>query len=234
MAGSIVQSRETSVGAISGTTIALAFSSNNTLHNALYVVAHVGDNASTPTIADSLTNSYSANLDNTVDNDDNNDISHWAVADSKAGANTVTVSFASAPWRMIYIAELTGVQNVAVDAHKGLHQTAPGTGANAVSSGTAATSATDFLIGVSSQDHNTGNAATVGSGFTLDKNGWNASGSNQMTAEVQAGVASGTRGATWTAANATDNLTNVFAAFKESGGGGAATQPMLTMLGVGP
>src|SRR5258708_37008359 len=153
MAGSLAQTGRESSASAGGASIALAYSSNNAAHNVLWVVGHAGDNTSVATIADTQVNSWSAAIDALVDSNNNNKLTHFSVSDSKAGANTVTVSFTNTPgFRGIYIAEITGVQNVANDGHSANSQAAPGPGPDAVTSIAASNTATAFMIALCSDD----------------------------------------------------------------------------------
>lgn len=225
MAGSIVQSRESSASA-GGANIGLAFNTNNAAHNVLWVVGHAGDNTSVATISDTLVNTYSAAIDALVDSNNNNKLTDFSVSDSLAGANTVTVAFTNTPgFRAIYISELTGVQNAANDGHKANSQASPGTGADAVTSTTASNSATAFMMGLSSNDANP-TAPTKGTGFTLDINAWLMGGAtNQATIEFKSGVAVASNAATFTAVTGTDNYNTLMTMFKE-GAAAAGTPPL--------
>lgn len=216
MAGSILQSRETSAS-ITDTTIQLAFLSNNTAHNVLWVVAHSDNSGSaTHSVADTLLNTYSAAIDTLIDTDNGNRLSHWSVSDCLGGANTVTVTFSvSAQFRAIYIAELTGVQNAANDGHNARHQLNPGTATDAVTSNAATNSATAFMIALSNDDSGADNAPTKGTGFTLDKTAWNFA-TPGATIEFKSGVAAGSNTATFTAITATDDPNTLMAMFKEA------------------
>jgi hypothetical protein len=216
MAGSILQSRETSAS-ITDTTIQLAFLSNNTAHNVLWVVAHSDNSGSaTHSIGDTLGNTYSAAIDTLIDADNGNRLSHWSVSDCLGGANTVTITFSvSAQFRAIYIAEITGVQNAANDGHNARHQLNPGTATDAVTSNAATNSATAFMIALSNDDSGADNAPTKGTGFSLDKTAWNFA-TPGATIEFKSGVAAGSNTATFTAITATDDPNTLMAMFKEA------------------
>lgn len=233
MSGSILQSRESSAS-VTGTTIQLAFLSNNTAHNVLWVVAHSDNTGSaTHSVADTLVNSYSAALDTLIDADNGNRLSHWSVSDSLAGANTVTITFSvTAQFRAIYISEITGVQNLANDGHNARHQLNPGTATDAVTSNAATNTATAFMIALSNDDSGADNAPAVGTGFSLDKTAWNFL-TPGATIEFKSGVAAGSNTATFTAITATDDPNTLMAMFKESVSG---VQPVLatSRAGRGP
>lgn len=236
MAGSILQSRESSASA-TGANIALAFASNNTANNKLYYVSHAGDSTSTLTISDSNTNTISAQIDLVTESVNNNRLADWEVITSKAGANTVTAAFTNTPaFRAIYIAEVQGVKNVAVDGHNGQHQTTPGTGANAVSSGNGTNSNTALKIGFMLCDSG-GIQPAEGTGFSRDRLVWTYGGANDAgTVEFKSGVTAGTTAATATANGASDNFNNLMVMFDETA---ASFQPAWaqnathTVIGVG-
>ena len=212
MAGSIVQSRTASSTVASGS-IALAFNSNNAAGNVLWVVGEAQGASPGMTAADSVGNSYSAALDAPSAGTVPKTVAHWAVASSLAGANIVTVSNTiTAARQAIYIAEISGVQNLAPDKHSGQAQLVPGTATDAVSSGSV-TTATDFAIALSYEFINTGVVPAIGTGFTADLTHiWF---SGQTTTEFKASVAAGTVAATFTAAGATDSFLTVAAWFQE-------------------
>jgi hypothetical protein len=224
MSGSVVQSRAlTGSTSIPAANISLAFSSDNTAGNNLWVVGHIGSNSfgfDPPT--DTALNSYSATVDEVQDSTNDNRLGHWQVQSCAAGPNTVTVDCAgsnSAIYMAILIVEVAGVQNAAFNTHNGQHQTAPGTGTDAISSGTGASSAFTFLLGLTIRD-NTGSASPPlsGTGFADGGSLWDFgdAGGARARFETKAAVAAGTVAATFTAAGSSDNVNTVMIALLET------------------
>jgi hypothetical protein len=225
MAGAIAQSKDLG-SAASAASIALAFPGNNTAGNVLFVAANAGNSGVTLGVSDSQGNTY-VPLDTVNDTVDSNSEATWCVTSCNAGANTVTVSVSpSTAFPGIYIAELSGLQNAAADAHKGQQQTTPGTATDAVTSGTVTTTTTDFAIAYSKQSNGAG-ALSPGTGFTNDANmggfaGWGVG--VKAFVETKAGISSGTVAGTFTSSSATASLCTLAAWFKEAGG---ASPPIL-------
>jgi hypothetical protein len=227
MAGALVQSRS-AYSSVSVASLALAFSSSNTASNALfYAGANIDVNsANTIGMSDSNSNTLTA-LDSATNAASNSVLADWIVTTCNAGANTVTTLCNQGSTTLgIYIAEISGVQNVAADKHAGQGQTAPGSGTDAVTTGSVTTTATDFALAVTCQGLNVGHAPTVGTGYTQDTNiSWPVySSTNGASAEWKASVAAGSVAGTFTAVSPTDDFVTVGVWLKESGG---AVAPIL-------
>lgn len=225
MAGSIVQSRETSVSGSSSTTIGLAFAGGNTAANGIWVVAHGGAAALTATCADTAGNTYGAALNTISDTDNSNTVVHFYVPNCAAGANTVTVTFSSSvDFRCIYICEVGGITTNVAQGNNGRHQNAVNNAADALTSNTASNANTSIQLSLSCEDGG-GLAPTAGTGFTQDIKAWSfggGAGANTATIEFRVGLAATTSEATFTGAQAFNYPNTVMVLLRESGGAAAA------------
>jgi hypothetical protein len=178
----------------------------------------------TQTVSDSATNSYSAALNAVSDADNNNLVTHWIAQDCIAATPTVTVAWGggSTPYLGIFLAEITGVQNVAKDGSNGNHQVGV-TGTDAVVSGAATNTATAFMLGLCSQDGPTAATPVAGTGFTnagTGSPGWTMGGAtNLMRAEYKASVAAASNQATFTTAVGAFDCNTVMVMLKEASSG---------------
>jgi hypothetical protein len=172
MAGSIVQSRN-SATFIGGSSISLAFVSNNTEGNNLWIVGHTGSQAvgfNAPT--DTRSNTYSAIVDDLLDTANNNRVGHWQVQNCGGGANTVTVNLTTSEvYTGIWIVEVAGCQNAAFTGHNKQHQDNPGTGTDAISSLAATPAGTAFMLGLSLRDGGGDNSTVPGLGTGFSDSG---------------------------------------------------------------
>ena len=230
MAGAIVQSAyAVNDAGGSATTIAATLNSvvaGNTL------VAHCGFSAGAGTISVSDGTAYSTG--DSKRNDTNQDGQVFYLENVGSGTHVITATnTVSQPFRRIRVYEISGLAtSSSLDKNVGQGQTAPGTGANGISSSaTAATAnATDFILGLTQN----GSMNDPGTGTTSAGTGYTINGSNRiMAAESKSVAATGAQTATFTQSSAATATTHVLA-FKESGGGGGGTtQQFLMLLGVG-
>lgn len=134
------------------TTLAKAFTSNVTAGNHIFVAFGWGDVDQVPTCADSLGNTYTL-IRKTWSTGRNQGWATWYAQNISGGANTVTCTISSQPYRRLYIRETSGLATTAsLDVETGQTQAEPGTGANAVSSGALTTTAADDCLIAVSQD----------------------------------------------------------------------------------
>jgi hypothetical protein len=119
--------------------------------------------ATTTGVSDTLNGSYGAFKD-TVTVDVNNHVTSWNIDNTAGGANTVTVTFSASLGYLMYVVEVGGTTGLI--GHTGQLQTSPGTGADAISSGTASASSAPALIVGFSQDQTFTTVIAAGTGFT--------------------------------------------------------------------
>lgn len=229
MTVSILQERETSATA-SASSIALAFSSNVTAGSSIHsLCASNSDNASY-TCADTANGSYGAALDNTA-NSLGLRLSHFKLDGSAAGADTVTSTLNTATANpAIWIREIGGTSGY--DTHKANAQGSPGTGTDAVTTGTAAPSVQPGLLS-GFCFNNIWRTPLVGTGFTSGAKGWlfgNAPGAEYAQAEHVRYTATTAIAATFTVTTGggTDTYLTAAAFFKESAAATAPFKPVDT------
>lgn len=208
---SVLQETQTSNNA-TGTTIALAFSSPVTAGSSIHVFASCA-NIGTPTMscADSLNGTYGSYLDSINSSAGGQINSHWKFDNSAGGTITITVTFsATETFRSIWIREIGN--SAGYDKHAAQEQAAPGTGTNAVSSGTATPSSQPGLISAMAQEVVGSAGYSVGTGFTIGISGW---GSTALS-ESYRYTSTTARAATFTDSNgASGNSITMAAFFKE-------------------
>jgi hypothetical protein len=141
------------------TSISANFLSNNTAGNFLIVTGTAARPAGALSISDTLGNTYTPAMGPVTDANQNVTAYIWYVPSCKGGANTVTLTPATAAALEIHISEWTGLATPSP-----VDQTASATGTGtAVSSGAATTTVTGELIFGYTFLYNT---ATAGAGFT--------------------------------------------------------------------
>lgn len=182
----------------------LAFPVATTVGNWVVVFACDGSAANkTITVSDSVDGSYGAA--NTTVNDTTNGLTLSVYTHQVASSGTPTFTVTSAGDQVAFCAaQISGV--TALNNSKGQHQTQPGNGADAISSGTIATSAISFAVAVSIDSDGTGGAPGAGTGFTsatgtniTPVTSWQfGSGLNLARVEWKASVASGSPAGTFT------------------------------------
>jgi hypothetical protein len=134
----------TAATAFSGTSINLAYGSNVTAGNLL--VCHVYANHGISSVADSLTQTFTAAVNLT--DGSTYSVATFYYANTAGGADTVTVTFAGAiTYASLQCSEYSGVQTSSpLDQTTSNNQTDPGTGTDAVTSGNVTTTTDGQLI----------------------------------------------------------------------------------------
>lgn len=224
MAITFVQSPTAATGS-SGTTLALAFGSNVTAGSML--CAHIYANHGVSGVADSRSQTYTAAV--SVTDGSTFTLATYYFLNTTGGACTVTVTFAGAiTYASLQVAEYSGIAtSAALDKFASNSQTAPGTGANAITSGSVTpTTNGQLILGWTT-------ALTVGAGTVSAGTGFtgrvNVFGDTLFEDQVQG--AAGAIAATFTGTNAASNYTTLISTYKELA---ASTTPnRLMLLGVG-
>lgn len=152
-----------------------------------------------------------------------------------AGTHTITVNYsASVGYRRLRIIEVGGVETTSVlDRATGQHQSAPGTGTDAVTSGSTAatTNANDIVIALSNSwaatFNSLGGTITAGTGFTAISPA-----QREFAAAYKTVSATGAQAGTFTLSVDTAQTTHVIV-LKDAGGGGSSFVPRSLLLGVG-
>lgn len=139
----------------SGTSVGLAFTSNNTAGNTLIVAARIGDLTQNPGISDSRGNSYTVIQNFETDGDT---FVVWYSRNCAAGANTVTITNSSSVSRRWAIHEYEGDITLDQTAH------AEGTGTTPNSGNVTTTVNDELIFGAVKTNDTTGFAA--GASFT--------------------------------------------------------------------
>ena len=133
-----------------------------------------------------------------------------------AGATTFTATLSSAATlAMAFGAEFSGVLTTSpLDVHAAQTQTTPGTGANAITSGSVTTThANELIVGGTVNRSGAAGAGTItiGTGFTLGQ-----SVANTLTSEYQVQAAAGSIAATFKASSASDSFDTAVMTFLPS------------------
>ena len=242
MTASVVQARN-SASSASGSTITLAFASTLTAGSAIHVFGSndTGGGVTINSFSDG-TNTYSAVLDNINDSGNAQRLAHTIAANVAAGTPTVSCNYsASTAFRGIWIKEIGGVNTSPLDGHTGQMQASPGTGTDAVSSGTATNTSQPALISsVTVSTSSTTEDLSAGTGFattpTGEGAGWSGiyGGGNEGFGENKRITTTTAVAATATSAGGAHPYITIMAIFDEgSGGGGGPVAHFLASLGVG-
>lgn len=219
-----------------GSTLALAFSVSLTAGDTIHAAAgsDTSGGATVSSFSDG-TNTYGSVLDAQNDVTHAQSLAHCVAQNCAAGTPTVTVNFSvSAVNRGLWIKNITGCATASLDGHSGNKQASPGTGTDAITSGTATNTKHPALISAFCTDSLNQNAvAAAGTGFTSEGAGWNnqygAGATNTAIAENKRITTTSAVAATFTAPGS-DPYMAVEAIFDESGAGGGA-QPTSYFLG---
>lgn len=167
MATAFRQSKSSVAGG-AGTQVTLTFDSN-ILANSVIALAITALNSSRTisSVTDSLGNTYTYAGDNPNSGDNNNQMWNYYAEGVSAGACTITVTFdANDDLRRIYAHEITGcATSGALGQHAGQAQATPGTGTDAISSGSVTTTTNGEYIFGCTNANNT-QTYTKGTGFT--------------------------------------------------------------------
>lgn len=203
-----------------GTTTAVATLNGVAAGNSIVAFAWVGTNFA-PTVhsvADVPNGAYAAGAS---DSDSGNNVFAQVFTLQNASAGTHTITFTSDVGASIdiYVVEAQGPISGAVTGTNALFNPSPGTGADAVVSGTVAISAPNTLVGMASDTSSVSgsNVPTVGgspvafssrdSGVSATIGAW----------RLESGAASATAGATFTAITGTDRHVALVAAIANAG-----------------
>lgn len=217
--------QSTSSTAFSGTSIALAYGSNVTAGSLL--VCHVYANHGVTGIADSRTQTWSSAV--SVTDNATYTLATYYFPNTTAGANTVTVTFAGTiTYASLQIAEYSGcATSTPLDKFASNSQTDPGTGTNAVTSGSV-TTVTDgqLIVGWTSALVAGGSTVSAGTGFTGRTNIF-----GDTLHEDQVQTSAGAIAATFTTTSATADFITLIATFKAASVSTPAHHMLL--LGVG-
>lgn len=211
---SVLQETQNSIGT-SVANLALAFVSNITLGSSIHVICCGVDTATSFTCSDTLNGSYGVALDIIDIGPDTLRVAHFNFSNSATGANTVTITpNVSTTFVGIWIREIGGTSGL--DKHAALANLAPGTGANAVTSGLATPTVQPGLVSALCTDSTTDVVPTIGSGFTTGIPGWTFGNVNSSQSESLRYLALTALAGTFTSASATDNFGVLAAFYKET------------------
>ena len=226
-----VQSASISSDGTTSTTVAVTFGSNVTAGNliALFVVFNSGANI-IDTVADSLGNTYVL-ADTAVGFAGDSHATYYA-KNITGGACTVTVTLtASVGYRSLVVHEASGLDTTApLDQHVINTQTTPGTGANAVTSGSVTTTTDGQYIFGATHVNNVGAGVTVtpGTGLTGRESIDGGADSAPLESEDLIQTSAGAIAATFTQ-SVDNNVTTAIMTFKAAGGGATAWGPLLAL-----
>jgi hypothetical protein len=182
----------------------------------------------TATVKDNLNNSYTQ-LDS--QNISNFTLVTFYGTNVAGGPTTFTATFASAvQYPSVTVDTFTGVAtSAALDGHTAQTQTSPGTGSNAITSGTfTEASSGDLTFSAVMDTRSSGVSGTPGTGFTAAQ-----APTGYQATEYKLSSSSGSNAGTWT--NGTDGGTYTFitAAFALKAAGAGGKPSSLPLLGVG-
>lgn len=191
--------------AIGGGTTVSATAFNNTLGNLLWLVLQTTAGITTSAIADTAGNTWTQCTDHSPFTATSGTFNAWWYAKNikTQTNNVVTATFNGSPGAaVIYVAQYSGLDTVApFDKSMVGDQTAPGTGTNAVTSGTLTpASQPGMFIGFCS-NQTAGAGPTASAGFTARTQVWNVIGSTEATPEDVRLTATSAKAATWTVAS---------------------------------
>lgn len=174
MAAAFVQSKSATNDA-SATTLPVTFTSNVAAGNLIVVAVHWGVTASEAltSVTDGLGNTYTEigncrRFDASGGDGTGFEITMYYAKNIAGGACTVTANYPAArSFRRIFVMEGSGLDTAApLDQSTGQAQAAPGTGANAVTSGSVTTVANgEWIVGTTTSDTGA-NTPSGGTGFT--------------------------------------------------------------------
>lgn len=210
---SVLQERETSIGT-SVSSISIALLSTVTAGSSLHSFAAVSD-AQTCTVDDNVNGTHGAFLDSIDDTADLELIRQFKFDNSASGTITVkNTASATTAFAGIWVREIGGTSGYD-GSHNAQLQLAPGTGTNALSSGTATPGTQPGLISAMSTDTSASSSPSIGSGFTSGLAGWGFGAANSGQSESKRYTSLASIAATFTAPG-TDNYVTLAAFFKEA------------------
>lgn len=204
----------------SGTDVAATFDANVTAGNLICGYVMWGWSGAQPTldsVTDSLGNTYTLlhNPTNATPGALKFAAAMFYAKNISGGADTVTATFSgSVSPRRIVIHEVSGADTTApLDVSAMLAQSDPGTGTDAVTSGSVTTTASgDYIFGATA-DVSQGTTPVAGTGFTSRE------GANVMRSEDQIQASAGSIAATFTGSNSIADYISGIMTFKPAGGG---------------
>jgi hypothetical protein len=202
--GAHIQS--TGVDGGSGTSLPLAYGSNNTASNILFAACRFGLGASNFGCTDSRGNTYAKIIE--YNQATLGSLVVWLCVSCAAGANTVTVTNTTSVSRRLAIAEYTGPGTFDKSAVAEGTSTTPNSGNTATT-----TQATELLFGAGAA--NNVPVFTAGSGYVLRQ-----SVSNKMAIEDQIVTSTGTYAATFTLDGSDLWICAIITVYEAVGGGG--------------
>lgn len=221
MAAAHVQSNSGTV--FSGTTIAVAYSSNVTAGGLL--VCHIYANHGISSVADSRSQTYSASTN--VTDGATYSLATFYFPNTTGGACTITCTFAGAvTYASMQVAEYSGVAtSLPLDQTTSNNQTTPGTATDAITSGSVTTTTDGQLIVGWTTALTVGvGTVTAGTNYTARTNIF-----GDTVDEDRVQTSAGSIAATFTTTSATSNYITIISTFKAA----TASQSLLTLLGVG-
>lgn len=139
-----------------------------TAGSVLHVYVTCASDKTITSVTDPTNGNYGASLDGTIDMPNaGQHIAQFRFENAAAGTYAITANYqAGASFRGIYVVELIEAASPAIDGHTGKEDNSPGTGANAIDSGTTSNSNNPAVVlGFCFNDAGSV-AATVGTGFT--------------------------------------------------------------------
>lgn len=233
MAGSVVQSFIATGSGV--TSLSHAFPVNTTAGNDI-VSFCVDGSASGHTLTPSDTSNTYTKPDTLNDTTNGNTCASGNAVNIAGGADTLKWTDSATASISFFGIEVTGVTSSPLDGHNVGHNIAPGTGTDAISSGSVTNSNTAFAVGFCNLLHDAViSTPAAGTGFT-STSGTNITvvgfGNNEARIEWKASVASGTHtnGVTFTDASGggSDNYVTFAVYLDESGAAAAPFKPIDT------
>lgn len=193
MPASIVQEVSgTTAGAGTTEAVTLTVGANRILH---VFATWLNTGGVTAACSDNLNGTYGAALDTITGATQST--AHWAFLGTLGGSTVVTITFSGTTTnKAIAVKEISGAN--ALQVHAAQSQTAPGTGTDAVSSGTATPTSQPALISALTNALTTTPAA-AGTGFTAGTGGWSISSVTNSTTESERITSTSAVAATFTA-----------------------------------
>lgn len=170
-----------------------------------------------------LTNGNWTTLDTVLATGAGEVTAHGYVKNTATGALAVTMTLSGTNvYKCATIFELTGVAFTAPDKHAAQLQTAPGTGTDAVTSGTMTPSATPYvIIAASNGNDDTNTRVATGTGFTSLGTIYSITGHTPLGVAEWAHSSTSPKAGTFTANLATNNYVTLAAIYLDAGAGAA-------------
>lgn len=222
MTVSVLQERQTSVGGANASSIALAFSSADTVGSSIHTFCSGVDTATSFTCSDSVNGSHGAALDTIDQNGDTQRLAQFKFDNTAAGTPTVTITpNVQTGFLAIWIREIGGTSGYDA-AHKTALQTSLGNGTDNVTTGTQAPNNQPGLLSALGACTSNFVLPATGTGFTAGINGWTFTINNTAASESKRYTALTAIAATFSNSGGTQNFATLAAFFKETAAGGVA------------